>query len=162
MERKRKSEALPSAPPGIRSIRPTSEAAEPRGAREALCHGRLPAAPEGKKSLCCGYSEDRCRRKVAFDNTACAGSEVALGKSRLRGSQASLNSDCQKTGESNLSLSTMPHVACSVVVNAFQQYERLGSLATAKLERKRLTFGLAHPPPREKARIHWGKLMGAC
>ncbi len=41
-ERKRKSEALPSAPPGTRSICPTSEAAEPRGAREALCHGRLP------------------------------------------------------------------------------------------------------------------------
>jgi hypothetical protein len=41
-ERKAKSEALPSAPPGTRSICPTSEAAEPRGAREALCHGRLP------------------------------------------------------------------------------------------------------------------------
>jgi hypothetical protein len=34
--------------------------------------------------------------EMAFDLNACAGSEVALGESRLRGSQASLNSDCQK------------------------------------------------------------------
>jgi hypothetical protein len=40
----------------------------------------------------------------AFDLSACAGSEVALGESRLRSSQASLNSDCQKTGESNFHL----------------------------------------------------------
>src|ERR1700756_426749 len=40
-------------------------------------------------------------KEMAYDLNACAGSEVALGESRLRGSQASLNSDCQKTGESN-------------------------------------------------------------
>src|SRR5882757_11073217 len=34
--------------------------------------------------------------EMAYDLNACAGSEVALGESRLRGSQASLNSDCQK------------------------------------------------------------------
>jgi hypothetical protein len=101
---RRKSEALPSAPLGTRSMCPTSEAAEPRGAREALCGGRLPAAPEGKGSLCCEYSENRCRKELAFDLNACADSEVALGESRLRGSQASLNSDCQKTGESNFHL----------------------------------------------------------
>jgi hypothetical protein len=39
--------------------------------------------------------------EMAFDLNAFAGSEVALGESRLGGSQASLNSDCQKTGESN-------------------------------------------------------------
>jgi hypothetical protein len=54
------------------------------------------AAPEGKGSFCCGYSEDRCQKELAFDLNACAGSEVALGESRLQGSQASLNSDCQK------------------------------------------------------------------
>ena len=36
--------------------------------------------------------------------SACAGSEVALGESRLRGSRASLNSNCQKTGESTFHL----------------------------------------------------------
>src|SRR5258708_7229662 len=55
-----------------------------RGVRERLyatagCH----AAPEGKESFC-GYSENRCRKKLAFDLIACAGSEVALGESRLR------------------------------------------------------------------------------
>src|SRR5438105_1930088 len=98
----------------------------------ADCH----APPEGKKSLCCGYSEDRCRKKMASDLNACAGSEVALKESRLRGSQASLNSDCQKNRRKQFSLSTTPHVACSVVINAFQQYERLVNLATAKLERR--------------------------
>jgi hypothetical protein len=71
--------------------------------------------------------------EMAFDLNACAGSEVALGESRLHGSQTSLNSDCQKTGESNFSSSTTRHVACNVVVNAFQQYEGLVNLATAKL-----------------------------
>jgi hypothetical protein len=75
-------------------------------------------------------------KEMAYDLNACAGSEVALGESRLRGSQASLNSDCQKTGESNFSSSTTLHIACNVVVNAFQQYERLDNLATAKLERR--------------------------
>jgi hypothetical protein len=39
---RQESKALPSAPPGGRSICPTSEAAEPRGAREAICRSRLP------------------------------------------------------------------------------------------------------------------------
>ena len=61
---------------------------------------------------------------------------LRLGSRDCGGSQASLNSDCQKTGESNFSSSTTRHVACNVVVNAFQQYERLVNLATAKLERR--------------------------
>ena len=61
-ERRRKSEALPSAPRGIRSICPTSEAAEPRGAREALCHGRLPRGSGRQGVALLRYSEDRCRR----------------------------------------------------------------------------------------------------
>jgi hypothetical protein len=56
-----------------------------RGVRERLysiagCH----AAPEGKGSLCCGYSGDRRREDPAFDLNACAAGEVALGESRLR------------------------------------------------------------------------------
>jgi hypothetical protein len=99
---------------------------------------------------------------MAYDLNACAGSEVALGESRLHGSQASLNSDCQKTGESNFSSSTTRHVACNVVVNAFQQYERLVNLATAKFERRCTILGLAHPPLGETARIRWGFTMAAC
>jgi hypothetical protein len=45
----------------------------------------------------------RCRRKWHRPQCVC-GSEVALGESRLQGSQASLNSNCQKTGESTFHL----------------------------------------------------------
>jgi hypothetical protein len=58
-----------------------------------------------------------------------------VGEPRLRGSRASLNSNCQKTGESNSSPTTS-HLACNVAVNAFQQYERFAGLATAKFERR--------------------------
>jgi hypothetical protein len=133
---RRKSEALSSAQPGNRSIRPASDAAEPRGAREALCQGGCHAAPEGKESFCCGYSEDRCRRNWHTTSVRVQAARLRLGSRDCNGSQASLNSDCQKTGESNFSSSTTRHVACNVVVNAFQQYERLVSLATAKLERR--------------------------
>src|SRR6202051_3170180 len=70
-----------------------------RGVRERLyamagCH----AAPEGKGSLCCDTARiDAVGTGIRYLN-ACAGSEVALVESRLRGSRASLNSDCQKTG----------------------------------------------------------------
>jgi hypothetical protein len=87
---------------------------------------------------------------------------VALGESRLRGSQASLNSDCQKNRRKQFSSSTTRHVACNVVVNAFQQYERLVNLATAKFERRCTILGLAHPPFGETARIRWGFTMAAC
>src|SRR5882757_6389296 len=60
------------------------------------------------------------------------------------------------------SSSTTLHVACNVVVNAFQQYERLDNLATAKFERRRPILELAHPPLRETARIHWRFTTAAC
>ena len=127
-----------------------------RGVRERLyagagCH----AAPEGKESFCCGYSEDRCRRNWHSTSVLVQAARLRLGSRDCDGSQASLNSDCLKTGESNFSSSTTRHVACNVVVNAFQQYEGLVNLATAKLERRRTILGLAHPPLREIARIHW-------
>ena len=60
------------------------------------------------------------------------------------------------------SSSTTLHVACNVVVNAFQQYEWLAGLATAKLKRRWKILTLAHPPKRENARIHWRFTMRAC
>jgi hypothetical protein len=111
----------------------------------ADCH----AAPEGRIR-----SAAITERKIDAGTTgialnACADSEVALGESRLRGSQASLNSNCQKTGESIFSSPTTRHVAYNVVVNAFQQYEWLAGLATAKLERRWQILTLAHPPTSE-------------
>jgi hypothetical protein len=82
-------------------------------------------------------------------STRVQAARLRLGSRDCDGSQASLNSDCQKTGESNFSSPTTRHIACNVVVNAFQQYERLVNLATAKLERRWPKFWLAHPPPGE-------------
>jgi hypothetical protein len=45
-----------------------------------------------------------------------------------------------------ISSQTTPHIGCNVAVNAFQQYEWLARLATAKLERRCPILGLAHPP----------------
>jgi hypothetical protein len=71
-----------------------------RGVRERPCaNAGCHAAPGGKEPFCCEYSEGRCI-ETGIGLNACAGSEVALGESRLRGSQASLNSNCRKTGES--------------------------------------------------------------
>ena len=160
-ERRQESKSLPSAPLGISAICPASYAAEPRGVREPYAGAGCHATPEGNRSFCCGYN-----RVGAGGNgiglSACADSEDALGESRLQGSQASLNSNCQKTGESTFLSPTTRHIACKVVVNALQQYERLASLATAKLQRRCPILGLAHPPMREKRRIHWRFTRVAC
>ena len=159
---RRKSEALPSAPPGIRSICPASEAAEPRGAREAVCHGRLPSG-SGRQEVALlriqrGSMPEKggIRPQCLCRQRGCAWEVATAWQSSF--SQLRLSENRRK----QFSLSTMPHVACSVVVNAFQQYERLVNLATAKFGRRCPIFELAHPPPREKARIHWGYLMAAC
>jgi hypothetical protein len=77
----------------------SSEAAEPRGAREAICRHRLPCVSMRHRILCCEYSESTILKNRHRPQCVC-GSEVR-SESRLRGSQASLNSNCQKTGESN-------------------------------------------------------------
>src|SRR6266481_4985722 len=130
---RRKSEALPSAPPGTRSICPTSDAAEPRGAREALCPWqvatrlrkardrsaadtvRIDAGGTGIRPQCV------CRQR------GCAWGVATAWQSSF--SQLRLSENRRK----QFSFSTTRHVACNVVVNAFQQYERLVNLATAKL-----------------------------
>ena len=103
-------------------------------------------APGGKESFCCEYSEDRCQEPIGIGLNACAGSEVALGESRLHGSQASLNSNCQKTGESTFHFQRRNTLRAASPFNAFQQYEWLAGLAMAKLERRCPIIGLAHPP----------------
>ena len=91
--------------------------------------------------------------------------EMASASVRVQAARLRLGSrDCGQSSFSQLKLSenrrkhfsspTTPHIACNVVVNAFQQYEWLARLATAKLERRRPILGLAHPPLRETTRIH--------
>jgi hypothetical protein len=53
--------------------------------------------------------------------------------------------------DSSLMLS---YVACESIINACQEYEEFGDLATAKQERKAQRLDLAHPPMSETARIH--------
>jgi hypothetical protein len=68
------------------------------------------------------------------------GEQATAGQSSF--SQLKLSENRRK----QFSFRTTRHIARNVVVNAFQQYERLMSLATAKLERRRSILELAHPP----------------
>ena len=86
----------------------------------------------------------------------CARGVATAGQSSF--SQLKLSENRRK----HFSSPTTRHIACNVVVNAFQQYEWLARLATAKFERKRLILELAHPPLRETGRIHWRFTMRAC
>jgi hypothetical protein len=106
-----------------------------RGVRERLyadagCH----ATPRAQRSISCEYSRSRCR-KTGTDYTACADSEVAWGSHDCGAVELLSTQIVRKTGESNSSPTTA-HLACNVVVNAFQQYERFAGLATAKFERR--------------------------
>jgi hypothetical protein len=72
-------------------------------------------------------------KKKALDLNACAGSEVGPQGACDCGAVMLLSTQIvRKTGESNFHLGTTRHIPCSTVVNAFQQYEWLASLATAK------------------------------
>jgi hypothetical protein len=155
------SKTLLSGPLGIRAISSGSEAAEPRGARETECRCRLPRSSKRQQIV-----QLRIQGVDAGVNgvglNACAGSEVALvGASDYRAVKLLSTQIVRKQAKAFLSPTT-PHIACNVVVNAFQQYERLARLATAKLERRPPILGLAHPPLREMPRIHWGFMIGAC
>jgi hypothetical protein len=126
-----------------------------RGVREmpnaaAGCH----AAPKGNRSYCCEYSRvDAGKDGIAL--SACAGSEVALvGASDCKAVKLLSTQIVRKTGESTFHLQRRHTLHATLSFNAFQQYEWLTRLATAKLERRRPILGLAHPPPSETARIH--------
>jgi hypothetical protein len=94
--------------------------------------------------------------------SACAYSEIALGERtttrQSNFSQLKLSENRRK----HFPFPTMRHIACNVVVNAFQQYEWLARLATAKLERRRTILELAHPPMRGTSRIHWRFTRCSC
>jgi hypothetical protein len=126
----------------VYSTRDQFHLSDERGCRTAGVRERLYAdagchsGSRRQESVCCEYKEERRLRERGTGLSACAASEVALGESRLRGSQASLNSNCQKTGESTFHLRQHCTLHATFVVNALQQYEWLVSLATAKLERR--------------------------
>ena len=139
----RKSEALLSAPLRSSATCPANNAAEPRGAREARCHAGCHAAPEGKRSFAADTVRSVAKNCIVL--TACAGSEVRSGSRDCRAVKL-LSTQIVRKQAKAISSRTTRHIACNVVVNAFQQYEWLARLATAKLERRRAILGLAHPP----------------
>ncbi len=104
-----------------------------RGVRESLCRAGCHATP-GDRTVRCDYNE-AVSQECGNSPSACAGREVSLRRATAS-SQASLNSSCQKNRRKQFSSRTTLHIACRAVVNAFQQYERLARLATAKFERR--------------------------
>jgi hypothetical protein len=83
---------------GISAICPSSQVAGPRGARDALCRRRLPRVSARHVFSAANTVKARCRN-TCVGLSACAGSEVRA-EVATAGSRASLNSNCQKTGES--------------------------------------------------------------
>jgi len=134
--RRRKSEALPTAPLGIRSI-----LSDERGCRTAGCErGFMPwqVATRLRKArdrsaadtVRIDARKNGIRPQCVCRQRGCAWGVATGWQSSF--SQLRLSENRRK----QFSFSTTRHVACNVVVNAFQQYERLVNLAMAKLERR--------------------------
>ncbi|MBB5342738.1 hypothetical protein HDF10_000688 [Edaphobacter lichenicola] len=116
------SKALLSAPRGIRAICPASEAAEPRGAREAVGRRRLPRGSEsaGDPSAADTVSVDA--GDAGIDLTARADSKIALGSHDCGAVELLSTQIVRKQAKANHLQRRFPF-AGNVVVNAFQQYE---------------------------------------
>jgi hypothetical protein len=84
--------------------------------------------------------------RIGIVLNACAAARLRLGASDCAAVELLSTQIFRKQAKALFSYPTKRHVACNVVINAFQQYERLASLATAKLERRWLILELAHPP----------------
>ena len=109
---------------------------------DAGCH----AAPKSKESFCCEYSEGRSGR-TGIDLSACAGSEVAF-REQSTARQSSFSQLKLSENRRKHFISNDPACCMQRRRQRSQHYERLVSLATAKLERRRLILELAHPPLR--------------
>jgi hypothetical protein len=97
-KRARLSRLLHQGPvPSVRRARLPNRGVRERPDAVAGCH----AAPQSRIRSAANTERKLMPEKTGIALNACADSEVALGESRLQGSQASLNSNCQKTGESN-------------------------------------------------------------
>jgi hypothetical protein len=105
-----------------------------RGVRERLyagagCHG----TPGGTRSFCCEYSESRCEgigSQCVCKQRGCARGVATARQSSF--SQLKLSENRRKHFPSP----TTRHIACNVVVNAFQQYERLARFGNSEARAK--------------------------
>ncbi len=132
------------------STRDQCHLSDARSCRTAGCErGPLPMQvatrlSERRRSVCCGYSEEH-RRKNRMSSLRVQAAMVRWGVATARQSgfsQLRLSVVQAKA----ISSATTPHIACNAVVNAFQQYEQLPSMATANMKRRATGLELAHPP----------------
>jgi hypothetical protein len=105
------------------------------GCRTAGCERSLRPAQVATRLR---EAQDRSAITVRIDAeksiglNACADSEVALGEGATAGQSSFSQLKLSENRRKHFSSPTTRHIACNAVVNAFQQYERLASLATAK------------------------------
>jgi len=156
----KKSEALLSAPlrirdPGRRARLPDHGVRE-RPIADAGCH----ATPVAQGSACCGYRENRRRKKQARAHCVCEQRSCAWGVATA--GQSSFSQLKLSVVQAKAIFISNVQVACKVVVNAFQQYERLPSLATANIWRRSPILKLAHPPLVANPHEHWGFARWTC
>ncbi len=144
-----KSEALPSAPqgpvPSVRRARLPNRGVRERPDAVAGCH----AAPEGRIRSAAITERKLMPEKLASPSMRVQTARLRLGSRDCRAVKLLSTQIVRKQAKAIFSSPTTRHVACNVVVNAFQQYEWLAGLATAKLERRSQILTLAHPPTTE-------------
>jgi hypothetical protein len=117
---------------GTSDLLPASETAGPWGAREADCRGRLPRDSAGAGIGMLRIQGETMPEKLARPHCVCEQRWCAWGVATARQSNFSQLNLSVVPGES-ISSPTRLQIVCKVVVNASQQYERLLSLATAKM-----------------------------
>jgi len=122
---------------------------------------RLPRVSARHRILCCEYSEGSMQEDRHRPQCVCR-QRGARGSRDCRAAKLLSTQIVRKQAKASSSRTTL-HIACNAVVNAFQQYEWLACLATAKLERRCAILELAHPPFRgigpNSLRIHDGWLL---
>jgi hypothetical protein len=113
-----------------------------------------------RRIVCCEYSENRMEKQPVL--TACAGSDIALGRRDCKAARLLSTQIVSNTRRKLFSSATAQNMICNVIVNAFQQYEQLPSVATAKMKRRTTGFNLAHPPFFANAHDCWGFKINTC
>ncbi len=101
---RQKSEALLSAPPGDQRHLSGKRMLPNRGVRERPMQCRLPRN-SGRRNLLLRLQRGTIPEEYGIGLTACAGREVETQGERLQGSQASLNSNCQKNRRKQIFIS---------------------------------------------------------
>jgi hypothetical protein len=116
--------------PSVRRARSPDRGVRERPYAGAGCH----ASPRDTGFSAANTVKARCRN-TGIGLSACAASEVRAGVATA-GAVKLLSTQIVRKQAKAFSSRTTLHIACNAVVNAFQQYEGLAGLATAKLERR--------------------------